>query len=128
MRELRSRLSEYVKRAAAGERVLIVDRDRVVAELTAPRQEPAAAVTDPTLEDLIERGIAVDAIDDLAGSLLWRIGRLADDDPVTVRVGFATSAAAFGELPRLRNATDEELWAAVESGAVRVEWVGPRGR
>jgi antitoxin (DNA-binding transcriptional repressor) of toxin-antitoxin stability system len=58
MRELRSRLSEYVRLAAAGERVLVMDRDRVVAELTAPRQEPAVAVADPILEDLIERGIA----------------------------------------------------------------------
>jgi len=77
---------------------------------------------------LLERGIAPDAIDELAGALLWRIGRLADDEPVTVRVGFATSASAFGELPRLRNATDEELVAAVEAGEVRVEWVGPRSR
>ena len=68
------------------------------------------------------------ALDDLAGSLLWRIGRLADDAPVTVRVGFATSAAIFGELPRLRNASDDELLAAVESGDLRVEWVGPRNR
>jgi len=77
---------------------------------------------------LLDRGLAAEAIDDLAGSLLWRIGRLADDAPVTVRVGFATSATAFGELPRLRNATDEELVAAIESGELRVEWVGPRGR
>ena len=71
---------------------------------------------------------ATEDIDDLAGSLLWRIGRLSDDSPVTVRVGFATSAAAFGELPRLRNATDEELVHAIEEGQLRVEWVGPRGR
>lgn len=79
-------------------------------------------------EVLVDQGLPTAAIDDLAGSLLWRIGRLSDDDPVTVRVGFATSAAEFGELPRLRNATDEELVAAVESDQLRVEWVGPRGR
>jgi hypothetical protein len=77
---------------------------------------------------LVDQGVPTEAIDDLAGSLLWRIGRLSDDAPVTVRVGFATSAGAFGELPRLRNATDEELVAAVESDQLRVEWVGPRGR
>lgn len=77
---------------------------------------------------LLERGLDAAPLEDLASSLLWRIGRLADDAPVTVRVGFATSAAAFGELPRLRNASDEELVAAVESGDLRVEWVGPRGR
>ena len=58
MRELRNRLSAYVRLAAAGERVLVKDRDRVVAELTAPREEPAAAVADPVLQDLIARGIA----------------------------------------------------------------------
>jgi len=77
---------------------------------------------------LVDQGLPAEVIDDLAGSLLWRIGRLADDGPVTVRVGFATSAAAFGELPRLRNATDEELVFAVESDELRVEWIGPRGR
>lgn len=77
---------------------------------------------------LLDRGLEAAALDDLAGSLLWRIGRLADDAPVTVRVGFATSAAIFGELPRLRNASDDELLAAVESGDLRVEWVGPRNR
>lgn len=73
-------------------------------------------------------GLPADALDDLAGSLLWRIGRAADDGPVTVRVGFATSAAAFAELPRLRNATEEELAVAVDAGELRVEWVGPRAR
>ena len=77
---------------------------------------------------LLDRGLEVESIEDLAGSLLWRIGRLSEDGPVTVRVGFATSAAAFGELPRLRNATDDEIVTAVEEGQLRVEWVGPRGR
>ena len=93
----------------------------------------ASAMTDALVahrlrDVLLERGLESEAINDLAGSLLWRIGRLSDDAPVTVRVGFATSAAAFGELPRLRNATDEELVHAIEEGQLRVEWVGPRGR
>jgi len=77
---------------------------------------------------LLDRGLPAEAIDDLASSLVWRIGRLADDAPVTVRVGFASSAAAFGDLPRLRNATDDELLSAIESEQLRVEWVGPRSR
>jgi hypothetical protein len=85
--------------------------------------------SDDRVRDLLD-GLGVEAgvLDDLAGSLLWRIGRAAEDGPVTVRVGFATSAALFGELPRLRNASEEELAAAVDAGEVRVEWVGPRGR
>ena len=76
---------------------------------------------------LAERDLPAEAIDDLAGALLWRIGR-ADDGPVTVRVGFATSAGAFADLPRLRTASDDELSDAVAEGNLRVEWVGPRGR
>jgi hypothetical protein len=72
-------------------------------------------------------GLEAEALDDLAGALLWRIGR-ADEGPVTVRVGFATSASAFADLPRLRNATEEELAAAIDADELHVEWVGPRGR
>lgn len=75
-----------------------------------------------------ELGLAAEALEDLAGALLWRIGRAADEGPVTVRVGFATSAALFAELPRLRNATEEELAAAIDADELRVEWVGPRTR
>ena len=77
---------------------------------------------------LDELGVGPEALEDLAGALLWRIGRAADDGPVTVRVGFATSAALFAELPRLRNATEEELAGAIDAGELRVEWVGPRAR
>jgi hypothetical protein len=79
-------------------------------------------------EVLLEHALPAEAIDQFAGALLWRIGRLSDEDPVTVRVGFATSAAAFADLPRLRNASDEELLTAVEEETLRVEWVGPRTR
>ncbi len=37
IRELESRLSEFVQLAAAGDRVLVTDGERVVAELSAPR-------------------------------------------------------------------------------------------
>lgn len=65
-------------------------------------------------------------VDVLASSLLWRIGRAFEDGPVTVRVGLASAAPLFAELPRLRAATDQEVEAAVASGDVQVEWVGPR--
>ncbi len=85
--------------------------------------------SDDRVHDLLAGlGVEAEVLDDLASSLLWRIGRAAEDGPVTVRVGFATSAALFGELPRLRNAGEDELVAAVDAGEVRVEWVGPRGR
>jgi hypothetical protein len=77
---------------------------------------------------LLDRGLASEAIDDLAVLALVAHRPLSDDAPVTVRVGFATSAAAFGELPRLRNATDDELCPRDRERQLRVEWVGPRGR
>jgi hypothetical protein len=67
-------------------------------------------------------------LEQLGASLLWRVGRTSDDEPVTVRVGFATSAPLFAELPRLRSASDQELEAAIGEGRVHVEWVGPRLR
>ncbi len=41
---LKNKLSEYVRAAAAGETVLVTDRDRVVAELVPPRR--AAVLSD----------------------------------------------------------------------------------
>lgn len=70
--------------------------------------------------------VGEEPLDGLAGSLLWRIGRISDDGPVTIRVGFASSAPHFADLPRLRNASDAEIAAAVEEDAIRVEWVGAR--
>src|SRR5690606_13975235 len=45
-----------------------------------------------------------DQLDELAANLLWRIGRASEEGPVTVRVGLASSAPIFNELPRLRSA------------------------
>jgi antitoxin (DNA-binding transcriptional repressor) of toxin-antitoxin stability system len=56
--ELENRLTEYVRLAAAGERVLVKDRDRVVAELTAPRSDLAHTVADQVLADLVDQGLA----------------------------------------------------------------------
>lgn len=63
-------------------------------------------------------------LDALAGQLIWRIGRSSDDGPVTVRVGLASAAPVFAELPKLRTASDAELRDAIDAGEVRVEWVG----
>ncbi len=41
IRELRNRLSEYVRRVRDGEEVLITDRGRVVAQLSQPTSEAA---------------------------------------------------------------------------------------
>ena len=81
-----------------------------------------------TSEMLSGTGVSLEALDDLAGQLLWRIGRVSDEGPVTVRVGLASSAGLFHELPRLRTASDSEIEAAMQEDSLRVEWVGPRPR
>lgn len=40
LRELKNHLSEYVRRAASGELVLVTDRGRVIAELRPPESSP----------------------------------------------------------------------------------------
>ncbi len=57
LRELKNRLSEYVRIAARGERVLITNHDRVVAELVPPEAGRALHVADAVLVDLFKQGI-----------------------------------------------------------------------
>lgn len=55
IRELKSRLSEYVARAAGGEVIVVTDRGRPVAELT-----PHRTVTlPPQVADLIQKGLVI---------------------------------------------------------------------
>ena len=50
LKTLKNKLSEYVRLAAAGETVVITDRNRIVAEIVPPRRAPSTP--------LIERGCA----------------------------------------------------------------------
>jgi prevent-host-death family protein len=54
---LKNKLAEYVRIAAAGERVLISDRDRVVAELVPPEPGRAERVADAVLAGLVREGV-----------------------------------------------------------------------
>ena len=54
---LKNKLSEYVKLAAGGERVLITDRDRVVAVLSAPDGPPGTLAADARLGELVRTGL-----------------------------------------------------------------------
>lgn len=85
--------------------------------------ETVAAEVQAVLNEL---GLDQEQFDSLAGSLVWRIGRQSDDTPVTVRLGTTAGLERFAELPRLRNATDQELEEALADGSLQVEWVGPR--
>lgn len=61
IKQLKNRLSEYVRRAAAGEIVLVTDRETVVAELRAPEVTRSTQVFDAALADLVRTGVMVPA-------------------------------------------------------------------
>ncbi len=58
LRELKNRLSEYVRRVRAGEVVLVTDRGEVVAELRRPGLSLRDDEIEPGLLELASRGLA----------------------------------------------------------------------
>ena len=56
IKTLKNRLSEYVRRVARGETILVTDRDRVVAELVPPREGRAVELSDALLADAVRQG------------------------------------------------------------------------
>ena len=58
VRELKNRLSEYIRQVRSGEGLLVTDRGVVVAELTPPGQAPADLSVPPGLLALAKRGLA----------------------------------------------------------------------
>ncbi len=54
---LKNRLSEYLRIAAAGETVLVTDRDKIVAEIRPPGGGRGPDITDAQIAELIRRGI-----------------------------------------------------------------------
>jgi len=61
IKTLKNRLSEYVRLAAAGETVLIADRDRVVAQLGPPEAGRSSALGDALLADAVREGLLTPA-------------------------------------------------------------------
>jgi antitoxin (DNA-binding transcriptional repressor) of toxin-antitoxin stability system len=58
---LKNKLSEYVRLAAAGETVLISDRDQVVAQLGPPEAGRSGMVGDALLADAVRQGLITPA-------------------------------------------------------------------
>lgn len=56
LKVLKNRLAEYVRMAAAGERVLVTDRDRVVAELIPPQGGTPDLASDARLAKAVRAG------------------------------------------------------------------------
>jgi antitoxin (DNA-binding transcriptional repressor) of toxin-antitoxin stability system len=59
LRELKNRLSEYIRQVRSGQAVVITDRGRVVAELRPSGQVPSDLRVDPALASLVNRGVLV---------------------------------------------------------------------
>jgi antitoxin (DNA-binding transcriptional repressor) of toxin-antitoxin stability system len=56
LKTLKNKLSEYVRLAAAGETVLVTDRDRVVAEIGPPSPARSSVLSDALLFDAFRQG------------------------------------------------------------------------
>lgn len=61
IKQLKNKLSEYVKLAAAGEVVLVSDRGNVVAELRAPTPWRDPRMDNPRWAELVRKGIITPA-------------------------------------------------------------------
>ena len=57
LRELKNRLSEYVRQVRTGQAVVVTDRGQVVAELRPPGQVAPGAKIDATVAKLVNRGL-----------------------------------------------------------------------
>jgi hypothetical protein len=57
IRELKNRLSEYIRWVRAGETILVTDRGEVVAELRRPGRSASDADVDPGLLELASQGL-----------------------------------------------------------------------
>ena len=67
IKNLKNKLSEYIRTAAAGETVLVTDRGRVVAEIVPPREASLASTQEQKLAELARLGIATPARTRLRG-------------------------------------------------------------
>jgi antitoxin (DNA-binding transcriptional repressor) of toxin-antitoxin stability system len=62
IRTLKNKLSSYIRLASEGETILVTDRDRVVAEITAPRPGRGESLTDAALADAVRNGWVTPAV------------------------------------------------------------------
>jgi antitoxin (DNA-binding transcriptional repressor) of toxin-antitoxin stability system len=89
IKTLKNKLSEYVRLAAAGETVLISDRDRVVAQLGPPQAGRSSGVADALLADAVRQGLVTPA-------------SLPPGDPPPAPPGVTSLEELLAELDRAR--------------------------
>lgn len=59
IRELKAKLSEYLKKVRRGETLLVTDRGRIIAEIRSPTDAGGIVAEMAGLQDLIDRGLLV---------------------------------------------------------------------
>jgi antitoxin (DNA-binding transcriptional repressor) of toxin-antitoxin stability system len=106
VRELKNRLSEFLRQVKGGEEVLITDRGQVVAELRPPRAPASDASENPLLEELVRRGLPT------------RAGRLVTSELSLLEGHRALVRAVSQGVPREGRAA--ELSAALARAAIHV--------
>ncbi|MGH7571712.1 MAG: type II toxin-antitoxin system Phd/YefM family antitoxin [Gemmatimonadota bacterium] len=76
IKQLKARLSEYVRLARAGETILVTDREEVVAELGPSRRRlPPAGSLDEVLDRMAEKGLLTRAARSKDG-WTWQVANL----------------------------------------------------
>jgi antitoxin (DNA-binding transcriptional repressor) of toxin-antitoxin stability system len=71
VKQLKARLSEYLRAVKAGEIVLVTDRDEVVAELRPPREPAPPLESEDTLQALADAG-EVTRARQAKGNWIWK--------------------------------------------------------
>lgn len=56
IRDLKNNLSRYLRRVAAGERIVVTDHGRIVAELVPPSTSPSARIPEHMIRRAREKG------------------------------------------------------------------------
>ncbi len=62
VKTLKNKLSEYLRLVAAGERILVTDRDRVIAEVIPPEQGRSLLSSDAVLAEAVRKGSITPAV------------------------------------------------------------------
>ena len=83
VRELKNRLSAYLRDVQSGEGVLVTDRGKVVAELTPPDSDPTHSDVPPGLLALAKRGLVTLASGAGDRSLYPKLSRPGHRDPTS---------------------------------------------
>lgn len=85
--------------------------------------QSTSASADQAVPFSIEPSPLRDLDERLGNHLVWRIGKAENEEMLVVRVGFASAASEFSHLPKIHNASDEEMTTLKDEGKVRIEWV-----